>query len=91
MCRIPDDEEDAAGCVPGSRPRPLPQTTPSQRLRSAMELRMQQLYHTRDWSRSAAECIEVSTAAGTYSTVSSECGLFLGLLLQATPLQSGCN
>ena len=52
---------------------------------------MQQLYHTRDWSRSAAECIEVSTAAGTYSTVSSECGLFLGLLLQATPLQSGCN
>jgi hypothetical protein len=58
------DDEEIAGTGPGSRARPLPQATPSQRLRSAMELRMQPLYYTRDWDRSAAECIEVGTEQG---------------------------
>jgi hypothetical protein len=77
-----DDEEDSAQAMQGSHSNlpALPSTaTPSQKRRSAMELRMQR-YHTRDWSRTTSECMEVRHG-----------GSWALLQQMATLLVSGCR
>lgn len=70
---------------------PGPKATPSQRRRTAMELNMQQLYHTRDLSQTAGECLQVRSSPRQQPALCWKCMLWHDMSTEALLKHAGSD